>query len=336
MKDKKINVEISIKENKINISCDLNDLQEIARLIMVRDDLELNMDSRNISLSKNTNSTKITTDNDNPESISIFLLDQLSALTGWKLKTRDRYSTIRSFRNGILGKSALYFSLGRDNVFNLSIHNHVLNSALTEIYWIDGYDCHLREFFIIDDIGFDEAYKSYVKEIYGEINESLIKFCLSHFPLKYNANNSLWHSPYKPDFFAANKRYETRKEILLLPFNDEKLLSDILLKISDDFNKGLLTSDDFYNGFFSETELIEKWLPIKGGLDNYLIAESKNQTKFFDYTSFLETLSPNIAMPFDNEKRFSGTKRLRFSSKFQLQEFLDVIQNNLQDFLNKN
>jgi hypothetical protein len=336
MKDKKINVEISIKENKINISCDLNDLQEIARLIMVRDDLELNMDSRNISLSKNTNSTKITTDNDNPESISIFLLDQLSALTGWKLKTRDRYSTIRSFRNGILGKSALYFSLGRDNIFNLSIHNDILSSVLTKIYWVDGLNCHLKEYFIIDEVEFDEAYQAYIKDKYGKIDQSLIDFCLSCFYLDIDYGFGV----YKPDFFLTNKRHK-EKEILLLPFNDEELLSDVIFQLSAEFDSDveIITGGRMASEFEisrENREYINKYLSIGEGVADSLIKKGKSGKAFFDYTEFLENVDPSIAMLFDAEKRFPGTKRLRFSSKFQLQEFLEIIKDDLQSFLHSN
>jgi hypothetical protein len=336
MKDKKVSIKVSVEKNKLNISCDVSDLQEILRFFLLDSDLKLNTDNEYVLPSKNRNTTTIFTDDADHQSMSDFLLDQLSTLTGWKLKTRDRYSTIRSFKNGILGKSAMYFSTGRDNIFNLSIHNDILNSALTKVYWVDGLSCHLKEYFIIDDVEFDEAYQAYVEGKYGKINQSLMDFCLSPFHLDIDYGFSV----YKPDFFLTNKRHK-EKEILLLPFDNEKLLGDIMFKLSASFDADveIMTSGGMTSKFEiprEDREYIENYLSINKGVADFLIQESENGTSFFNYLEFLKNINQNIAMLFDTEKRFPGTKRLRFSSKFQLEEFLDSIRHDLQLFLNRN
>jgi hypothetical protein len=251
---------------------------------------------------------------------------------------RARYSTFKGTVGEAKGKSALYFHLVHGSTLCLSVHNSIINKALTRVFYVDTELEELKELevFIPDPVEFDFA-----AEQFSGINiEALNEFN------KGRSRDSDGYEHFSPYISEQARIDADARELFLLPTNNIKILKDAQRKIAGDLDVAYEFYANQAQGNYESLSiedmiLSDRDLVISFGeylLKSCFIYEipdepAKQLWEGVNYKNFFEQLLPEIAMMSDSDNRFFGTKRLKFESVPELRFFLESIAEELAKFL---
>ncbi|PSF33890.1 hypothetical protein C7H19_19395 [Aphanothece hegewaldii CCALA 016] len=313
-------IKITVNNGILTINVDVKKFVEIFKTVLTVADSKLNnIDSSNLNNIRIEDESKIESD-EALEDILLNFLKGLRELKGgldsWILKKRSTYITIRSnLKQYTSGKSAIYYSIGRDRQLSLSIHNSIIDKNLIEIFTFDNIfgdlDSHSTFYYINDFCEYNENLINYRNK---NISEAKFKI-LFDFISKDNSKLK--------EYFLLDENKKTNL-LILPPVTNIILYEKLIEEISSDARL-------FYSPEKTEQQVVietlSRLIKFHENMDDDLI----------DYTGFLEQLTlKEIAFPTDHEKRFPGTKRIIFRKQDSLKDFLEVIKNDLEDFLETN
>lgn len=249
---------------------------------------------------------------------------------------RSRYSTFKGTVGEAKGKSALYFHLVHGSTCCLSVHNSIINKALTQVFYVDTELGELKELevFIPDPVEFDFA----LEQFSGINTEKFTKLA--------NFNKGPWCDSDGFNHFGPYISEQARiqagaKELFLLPTNNIEVLNDALAKMVYDSDDDLYLRDlylregEFYEPHTDKDRVKNFGEYLLESCFIYKIPDEPAEQLWegVNYKKFFKQLLPEIAILSDSDNRFFGTKRLKFESVPELRLFLESIAEELAIFL---
>jgi len=319
-------IEITLKNEMLSINLDIKKISEIVKTVLSSIAEDNKKNSLEIANLNNENLENSKLQDISEKSLEDVLLDFLSGLKKtkdgwdlWELKNRSVYSTIRcNVKQSTSGKSAIYYYVGRDKQLSISIHNSIIDSFLINFLEVDE----------LSDTGYSKL--CYVdRNDFPLYNEKL---------LHYITQKELVKDGY-PSILDYIDGERIRHYFLL---NQNEMINTLILPpvLNVDFYEEFLTYQNIYDKGYHENyddEYLQKLLYITNRCFNSMSENTNNKLNYIDYPQFWrELLTEKIAFVTDNEKRFSGTKRIVFTEKDLLIDFLDNIKYKLEEFLESN